>query len=460
MENSEIRFHNPILILFVIFCFVIPFVATAQAESVPAVSDTTAKDLPETEQETLPSQRNNIEKTGKRIGEGIEKFGKKASGHVGGWIKAEVFAGITWLKLLFSLVILFLVALVDRILQWLIKTKLGGIPEEDYDIPWGKFLFSALSKPLSLFIWIYGVYFAFSPLFVHFQTQSGTNFVQTVAQKAADIGGTVAVFWFILRLVQFIDIRLKKSVADTESAVDDMLVPLVGKTLRVFIVIIGAIIIIQNLTGMKIGPLLASLGIGGLAVALAAKESIANFLGTLTILFDKPFKVGERIVIGSNDGIVESVGFRSTRIRTLTGHLLTIPNEKIISSPLENIAKRPFIRWLANIGITYDTPPEKVEKAVQIIRDILENHEGMKEDFPPRVFFNAFNDYSLNITAMAWYHPPTYWDYQAWLQKTCLEIMKRFEAEGIEFAFPTRTVYLANDEKRQLKLQMLKGEDI
>ena len=255
-------------------------------------------------------------------------------------------------------------------------------------------------------------------------------------------------------------IRLKKWAVDTESDVDDMLVPMVGKTLRVFIVLIAAIIIIQSLTGMKIGPLLASLGIGGLAVALAAKESIANFFGTLTILFDKPFKVGERIVIDGNDGIVESVGFRSTRIRMLTGHLLTIPNEKVISSPLENIGKRPFIRWLANIGVTYDTPPEMVEKAVTIIREILENHEGMNKELPPRVFFNGFNDYSLNITAIAWYHPPIYWDYQEWLQRTCLEIMKRFDREGIEFAFPTRTIYLAGDKKRKLKLEMLKGENL
>ncbi|MBW2603747.1 MAG: mechanosensitive ion channel family protein [Deltaproteobacteria bacterium] len=209
---------------------------------------------------------------------------------------------------------------------------------------------------------------------------------------------------------------------------------------------------------LKIGPLLASLGIGGLAVALAAKDSIANFFGTLTILFDKPFQVGQRITIDQYDGTVENVGFRSTRIRTLTGHLVTIPNEKLVNSSVENIGERPHIRWLTNIGITYDTPPEKVEKAVQIIREILENHEGMKEDFPPRVFFNGFNDWSLNIMVVVWYHPPNYWDYQEWLQKVCLEIMRRFEAEDIDFAFPSRTIYLANDDKRRLKLKMLKGE--
>ena len=100
--------------------------------------------------------------------------------------------------------------------------------------------------------------------------------------------------------------------------------------------------------GEKVGALLASLGIGGLAVALAARDTIANFFGTLTILYDKPFQIGERIIIDNYDGVVEKVGFRSTRIRLLTGHLVTIPNEKVVNSGLENIAKRPHIRWLTN----------------------------------------------------------------------------------------------------------------
>ncbi|MEA1946154.1 MAG: mechanosensitive ion channel family protein [Thermodesulfobacteriota bacterium] len=278
-----------------------------------------------------------------------------------------------------------------------------------------------------------------------------------MAQKAADVGGTIALFWFILSFVQILDVYLKKWAVATESTIDDMLVPIVAKTLRIFIIVIGGFIVIQNLTGLKIGPLLASLGIGGLAVALAAKDSIANFFGTLTILFDKPFQIGQRIIIDQYDGVVESVGFRSTQIRTLTGHLVTIPNEKLSNSSLENIGERPYIRWLTNIGITYDTPPDKVEKAVQMIREILENHEGMKEDFPPRVFFNAFNDWSLNIMVIAWYHPPNYWDFQEWLQKTCIEIMRRFETEDIDFAFPSSTIFMANDDKRQLKLMMLKG---
>ncbi|MBW2555591.1 MAG: mechanosensitive ion channel family protein [Deltaproteobacteria bacterium] len=332
------------------------------------------------------------------------------------------------------------------------------MPEDGETLSWRQSFLQALSKPLSLFIWSYGIYGALSPLYVHFLAAYGSNLVHSVAQKAADIGGIIALFWFFLLLIGILDIYLKKWAVTTESTLDDMLVPIVGKTLRLFIVVIGGIIVVQNLTGLKIGPLLASLGIGGLAVALAAKDSIANFFGTITILFDKPFQVGQRITIDRYDGIVENVGFRSTRIRTLTGHLVTIPNEKLVNSSLENIGERPYIRWLTNIGITYDTPPDKVEKAVQILEKTLENHEGMKDDFPPRVFFNGFNDWSLNILVIAWYHPPDYWAFQAWLQKTCLQLLREFEAEDIDFAFPSRTLYMANDDKRQLKLMMLRGQ--
>jgi MscS family membrane protein len=401
-----------------------------------------------------------MDKAGERIGKGIDKLSHSASSNFGKWIEVEIFAGITWLKLLFCLFLTFLVVIVERLLRWIINATIRKIPLDENVVSWQRHFLIVLSKPLSLFIWSYGIYGALSPLYSHFRTTVGENLVHLVAQKAADIGGTIALFWFILSLVKILDVYLKKWASDTESDIDEMLVPIVAKTLKVFIIVIGGIIVIKNLTGLKIGPLLASLGIGGIAVALAAKDSIANFFGTLTILFDKPFKIGQRIIVDQYDGIVESVGFRSTQIRALTGHLVTIPNEKLANSSLENIGERPYIRWLTNIGITYDTPPEKTEKAVQMIREILENHEGMKEDFPPRVFFNGFNDWSLNIMVIAWYHPPDYWDFQAWLQKTCLEIMRRFETEDIDFAFPSRTIYMANDDKRQLKLMMLKGQEL
>ena len=162
--------------------------------------------------------------------------------------------------------------------------------------------------------------------------------------------------------------------------------------------------------------------------------------------------LGDRVVLDGIDGPVEDIGFRSTRIRTLTGHLVAIPNEKMATINIENIGRRPSIRRLTNITITYDTPPEKVERALTIIREILENHEGMAPDFPPRVYFNEFNDASLNILMIYWYFPPNYWDFLAFNERVNLQIMRAFEEEGIEFAFPTTTTYLAHDDRRPLSI--------
>jgi MscS family membrane protein len=461
-ENMTYRTNSVLgafLFFSILFWTVTPGYAPAQTPSKNDVPKQTIDTQTQNDTQTPAKKIKAVDKAGESFGKGIDKFSRSASLKIGKWIEVEVFAGITWLKLLFCLFLTFLVVMVERLIRWLINSAIRKMPAQEEAVSWRKHFFEVLTRPLSLFIWSYGIYGALSPLYIHFLATDGSNLVHTVAQKAADIGGTIALFWLILLLIGILDVYLKKWAAGTESTIDDMLVPIVGKTLRLFVIVICGIIIVQNLTGLKIGPLLASLGIGGLAVALAAKDSIANFFGTLTILFDKPFQVGQRITIDQYDGIVENVGFRSTRIRTLTGHLVTIPNEKLVNSSVENIGERPYIRWLTNIGITYDTPPDKVDKAVHMIREILKNHEGMKEDFPPRVFFNGFNDWSLNIMVIAWYHPPNYWDFQEWLQKTCLEIMRRFEAEDIDFAFPSRTIYMANDDKRQLKLKMLNAQE-
>ena len=438
--------------------FVTP--ALSASTSTDSVSDKPSQvvDAPE-EDDGLRPEFDRIDQAGNKVGEKIEQLGDKASDRFGAWINTKLYFGISWLKLLFCLLMVFTVVILERLVRLLIERKIESIPSVEGQIAWGRLILRAVKQPLSLLIWVYGIYGSFSPLYGHFQSQDGSNLIHLVLQKTASAGGILAFFWFVYQFVSVLDVRLAQWAKTTESTIDDILVPLFGKTLRIFIVILAGILVVQNLTGVEIGPLLASLGIGGLAVALAAKESIANFFGTLTILFDKPFQVGERIVIDDYDGVVENVGFRSTRIRLLTGHLVTIPNERVVSSGLENIGKRPNLRWLTNIGITYDTPPEKIEKAVDMIRDILADHEGMHTDFPPRVYFNGFNDWSLNIMVIAWYHPPDYWLFQEWVQRTCLEITRRFNDAGIDFAFPTRTLHLANNAKQHFKAEWIgKGQ--
>jgi len=257
-----------------------------------------------------------------------------------------------------------------------------------------------------------------------------------------------AVGWALWRLVDVIQAWLERLTARSATKLDDMLVPLVRKSLRVTIVILVLVQIAQILSDKPLTSIIAGLGVTGLAIALAAQDTIKNFFGSVVIFSDQPFQVGDRIVVDGHDGPVEEVGFRSTRIRTLEGHVVTIPNGELANKTILNIGKRPYIRRLFNITITYDTPPEKVRRALEILRELLKDHEGMRPEFPPRVYFNGFNDCSLNIMVIYWYHPPNYWDFCAFNERVNMEILRRFNEEGIEFAFPTQTLFVAGDPKR------------
>ena len=229
----------------------------------------------------------------------------------------------------------------------------------------------------------------------------------------------------------------------------------IRNVISVLIIGVGVLFWLDNI-GFNINTLLTGLGVGGLAVALAAQDTMKNFIGSIMILLDKPYQVGQRIVIKGHDGIVEDIGLRSTKLRLLTGHQTTVPNEEMARLDIENIGRRPHIRRLANIGIEYSTPPEKVEKAAEIILNILDNHEGMNPELPPRVYFSDFNAYSLNLLVLYWYHPADYWGYMAHGQRVNLQIMQEFEKEGIRFAFPTQTTQLSQGKDQALQVQLLK----
>jgi len=222
---------------------------------------------------------------------------------------------------------------------------------------------------------------------------------------------------------------------------------------KIVIVIVFALLWLDNV-GFDVSTLLAGLGVGGLAVALAAQDTLKNLIASIMILLDKPYRVGQRIVVKGHDGVVEEIGLRSTKMRLLTGHLTTIPNDEMARTDVENISRRPHIRRLTNIGITYDTPQEKVEKAVNIILEILDNHEGMDPGFPPRAYFNEFNPASLNLLVTYWYHPAEYWGFMQHSQQVNLQIMQRFEEEDIKFAFPTMTTYLTQNDGQPLQINV------
>ena len=282
---------------------------------------------------------------------------------------------------------------------------------------------------------------------------SGTSFLilggaSGFVQTSVAVIFTLAVAYAVFSLVEVLTTLLIRRAEKTESKMDDMLAPILSKSLKATIIVLTIVQIAQILSGKEITSILAGLGIGGLAVALAAQDTLKNFFGSVVLLSDKPFEIGDRINVDGHDGPVESVGLRSTRIRTLDGHIVTIPNGELANKAIWNIAKRPYIRRLFHITITYDTPPAKVREAKAIIEEILANHEGMSPDFPPRCYFNDFKDAALNLICIYWYHPPAYWDFLAFTENVNLQILERFNAAGIDFAFPTQTLHLAGDSSR------------
>ena len=280
-----------------------------------------------------------------------------------------------------------------------------------------------------------------------------------MAAKVAEISTTMTAMLITIAightLYWLVDVPitwLDKVAGKTESKLDDMMVPIVRKSLRVTVVLLVMVQIAQILSDKPITSIIAGLGIGGLAVALAAQDTIKNIFGSMVIFVDKPFEMGDRIVVDGHDGPVEEVGLRSTKIRTLEGHLVTVPNGELANKTIQNIGKRPFIRRIANVTITYDTPPEKIDRALEIVKELLNNHEGMHADFPPRVFFNNLNSDSLNIMVIYWYHPPNYWDFMNFTERFNKAVFRRFNEEGIDFAFPTQTLYVAGDSSRPLTI--------
>jgi MscS family membrane protein len=199
----------------------------------------------------------------------------------------------------------------------------------------------------------------------------------------------------------------------------------------------GIIIGMDNL-GIDITAMIAGLGIGGLALALAAQDMVKNIFGGIMIFIDKPFKIGDRIQINGFDGTVEEVGLRSTRVRTLEGRLLIINNSTFSDNTVVNVSAEHTRKVVLNLGMTYDTTPEQMQQSMDILKQIIIEHEILDIE-ETSIGFNAFGDFSLGILFI--YRIKKEADILGTQTDINLEILKRFNAEGLEFAFPTQTVF-------------------
>ncbi|MBL7922772.1 MAG: mechanosensitive ion channel family protein [Bacteroidia bacterium] len=257
-----------------------------------------------------------------------------------------------------------------------------------------------LRKPVGLFILLLSIYIACKQ--IHYpeswQLPSEENFgLRFIIWKFFQISLIISLTWILTRLIDFFGIVLLHRARLTTSKADDQLVPFFKESIKFFAVILSFFISLGIVFHVNVASLIAGLGIGGIAIALAAKDTLENLLGSFTIFLDKPFTLGDLVKAGNVHGKVEKIGFRSTQIRTLEKTLVTVPNKKMIDAELENVSMRNMIRALFPITLRFETPIAKIERFKAEIMQYLRQHPDVAGDPAPAVRMDKITETGIEL---------------------------------------------------------------
>lgn len=250
----------------------------------------------------------------------------------------------------------------------------------------------------------------------------------------------IAGVWTGFAVIDLVGNYWAKRALLTETRFDDLLIPLMVKTLKVFVLCLGLLTVAQTFD-LPIVGLIGGLGIGGAALALASKDAVANFFGSVTVLFDRPFEVGDWIITDGAEGTVESVGFRSTRIRTFYNSMITLPNSLLTTSVVDNMGRRRYRRIKTTLGVQYDTTPEQLDAFCEGIRELIRQHPYTRKDYY-HVYFNDFGPSSLNILLYCFVACPDWAIELRERHRLLADILRLAKQLGVQFAFPTRTLHM------------------
>ncbi|NKB88185.1 MAG: mechanosensitive ion channel [Acidobacteria bacterium] len=250
----------------------------------------------------------------------------------------------------------------------------------------------------------------------------------------------VSIAWLVVRIFDSLVVHyLAPFVEESESDLDDQLLPIIRRGGKTALWAIGIIMALNN-AGYDVAALIAGLGIGGLALAMAAQDTVKNVFGGFTIFTDQPFKLNDRVQVSGFDGKVEEIGVRSTRLRTLEGRMVTIPNADMANSPIENITSEPYRKVVMTLGLTYDTPPDGMQQAMDILASI-EAAQGENTVEEPVIGFAGFGDFSMNLLFIYYIAPEA--DIVGTQTAVNMAILSQFNEAGLSMAFPTQTIELA-----------------
>lgn len=250
--------------------------------------------------------------------------------------------------------------------------------------------------------------------------------------------------WAAFRVVDLLAAFLAGKAEGTTTKLDDLLIPLIRKTLKTFMAAFGMIYIAESFD-VQILPLLTGLGIGGLAFAFAAKDTIENFFGSVAVIMDQPFEVGDWVVINEVEGTVEEMGMRSTRIRTFYNSLVTVPNAALVRATVDNYGRRRYRRFTTHVSLTYGTPPDAIDAFCEGVREIVRLHPYTRKD-SFHVWLNKFGPSSLDVLVYIFFECPDWGTELRERHRFMLDVIRLADRLGVDFAFPTQTVEFKNTD--------------
>ncbi len=299
-------------------------------------------------------------------------------------------------------------------------------------------LVAAFKSPLGYLILVCGIYAAIASL--HLPDQMGIFDIAWILHFFFTLAFTFVVLLLLLNLINVVAYHLYKVTRKTETKLDEQLAPLLIKSLKVVVVTITILAMMDNLE-YNITSLLAGLGVGGLALALAAQETVSNIFGSITVFSDRSFHIGDWIRVGDVEGTVEDVGLRSTRVRRFDQALVTVPNSRFIKSEIVNFTRMEKRRIKFYLGVSYKTSRKQMEEVVEGIKQIIKEDSDFDHNFY-MVHFTDFGAYSLDIFIYC-FTKTTVWDeFLAVREEFNLKIMRLLEEMGVEIAYPTQTIYM------------------
>jgi len=342
----------------------------------------------------------------------------------------KTFYGNTISDWAISLIIIVGAIVVGKVAYWFLSKILKKITQKS-KTKLDDILIDMMEEPLVVVVVLMGIWYGLQRLTF---SEGLDQFVANSMQAAV----ILTVTWMIVRLLDaLIEQYIVPLTAQTDTDLDDMILPVLRKASRAIIWILGIIVALNN-AGIQIGPLIAGLGIGGLALAMAAKDTVSNFFGGFTIFTDKPFKVGDRIKVGDFDGSIYEVGLRSSRMRTLEGRMVTIPNARIADSMIENVSEEPTRKVVSKLGLVYDVNADQIRQAMDLLKGIGAESSAHIDD-NVIVGFTGFGDSALELLFI--YYIKSGEDNIAVQTDINLKIMEQFAANKLDFAYPTQTIY-------------------